>query len=786
MWGAVARFVLRFRWVLLTLILAITVWLGYHAAQVKLSYEFSRAIPSDNPKYISYQDFRKRFGEDGNLLVIGLQTDKLFTSNFFNEYTAFINQLKKLESVEDVLSIPTATNLLKDTVSGQLQAVNVFPEGVLDQQAIDSCKAVFFNLPFYNGLLYNPASNTYLIGVRIDRTVLSSKKRDIVVPAITKTSDDFAKKNNLELHYSGLPLIRTNLAMRVANEMKFFLLGSILLSAFILLVFFKSVGATLLSLAVVIIGVVWSLGTMHLLGYNITLLNALIPPLVVVIGIPNCIYFLNKYHTAFNETDDKQTALVEMIRKMGVVTLFCNIAAAIGFAVFALTRSAVLKEFGVVAGINIMALFFISIILIPAVLSLLPSPKARHTKYLENRWLLLILDRLEVWSIHHQRLIYAVTGIILIASLAGIVRLRSEGFIVDDLPKTDKIYTDLKFFEKHFKGVMPLEIIIDTRRKNGLRINPLVTFGKIDSLSEYIGSRPDMGKPLSIVEGMKFARQAYYDGDSTSYGLPNSFDIGFFAQYMSARPGTENTSSNFTRIVRSFMDSTRQQARISINMADVGSRHLHGIIDTLQTKSNQIFDSTKYTVEFTGSTVTFLEGSTFIINGLKESILWAFLLIAACMFYLFRSFKILICSLIPNIIPLIITAGVMGWTGVRIKPSTVLVFSVALGIAIDITIRFLVNYKQELQGTSRTPQQVVIDTIHKTGISIIYTSLVLIAGFVIFCFSGFGGTQALGWLTSMTLVLATLTNLVFLPALLLQFSKSGKNRKSGNLSSFQT
>jgi predicted RND superfamily exporter protein len=539
-----------------------------------------------------------------------------------------------------------------------------------------------------------------------------------------------------------------------------------------------------LSLAVVIIGVIWSLGTMVLMGYKITLLNALIPPLVVVIGIPNCIYFLNKFHTAWNDTATiadpvtrKHTALIEMISRMGVVTLFCNIAAAIGFAVFALTKSAILKEFGVVAGINIMALFFISIILIPVVLSFLPVPKPRHTKYLDNKWLLSVLDRLEVWSVSHRKMIYTVTGIILIVAVAGIFRLRSEGFIVDDLPKTDKIYTDLKFFEKHFKGVMPLEIVVDTKRKNGLRANILQTFGKMDSLSGFIAAQPEMARPLSIVEGLKFARQAYYEGDSLQYGLPTSFDIGFLAQYLGSKAeDSSGKQNNFTRVVRSFMDSTRQRTRISVNMADVGSKKLPELIQSIQNKSDQLFDTARYKIEFTGSTVTFLEGSAFIINGLKESIGWAFLLIALCMLYLFRSFKILLCSLVPNIIPLIITAGVMGWTGVAIKPSTVLVFSVALGIAVDITIRFLVNYKQELQNNNKPAHEAVIDTIHKTGISIIYTSLVLIAGFVIFCFSGFGGTQALGWLTSLTLVLATLTNLIFLPTLLMSFVKKEKKK----------
>jgi len=443
--------------------------------------------------------------------------------------------------------------------------------------------------------------------------------------------------------------------------------------------------------------------------------------------------------------------------------------------VFALTKSAVLKEFGVVAGINIMGLFFISIIFIPVMLSFLPAPKPRHTRYLDNKWMLAVLDRLELWSVQHKKMIYAFTGVVLIVAVAGIFRLRSEGFMVDDLPKTDKIYTDLKFFEKHFKGIMPLEIVVDTRRKNGLRANMLQTFGKMDSLSSFIAAQPEMNRPLSMVEGLKFARQAYYEGDSVQYGLPTNFDVGFLAQYLTTKSDdSSGKQNNLTRIIRSFMDSSRQRTRISVNMADVGSKRLPEIIHSIEERSGQLFDSTKYHVEFTGTTITFLEGSAFIINGLKESIGWAFLLIALCMLYLFRSFKILICSLIPNVIPLVITAGVMGWTGVAIKPSTVLVFSVALGIAIDITIRFLVNYKQEMQSSTKSPHEMVVDTIHKTGISIIYTSLVLIAGFVIFCFSGFGGTQALGWLTSLTLVLATLTNLIFLPTLLMTLIKRKK------------
>lgn len=771
MWESTGRFVLKFRIVLLLALAATTAFMAWHASKVELSNEFARAIPLDNIKYIQYQSFKKKFGEDGNLMVVGMQTDHLFTDSIFNDYKSLNETFKRVDGIEDVLSVTAAINLAKNDSTEKLVPMPIFPTGNLDQRTIDSCSEIFKKLPFYYGLLYNPQTRSYLTALRFNKDVMNSTKRNAVVNDVVNAGEAFGIKHNISIHYSGLPLIRTNIAIKIANEMKWFLLGSLILSAVILLLFFRSFSTMVLSLAVVITGVIWSFGTLHLFGYKITLLTALIPPLIVVIGIPNCIYFLNKYHLSYNETQNKNQALIEMVGKMGIVTLFCNIAAAIGFAVFALTKSVILQEFGRVAGINIMVIFFISFILIPSVLSYLPSPRERHTRYLNNKWLRSVLNTLEIWSLNHRKLIYLSTLVMLFFAMMGIFRLRSEGFIVDDLPKTDKIYTDMKFFEHHFKGVMPLEILVDTKRRNGLRINTLQTFEHIDSLSKYIAAQPEMSRPLSIVEGMKFARQAYFDGDSSNYGLPNSSDLVFLAGYLNTKSDSTKTGNNsFMKLVSSFMDTSKQYARISINMADVGSKRLPQILDTLQKKANQYFDSSRYTILFTGTSVTFLEGSAFIIHGLKESILWAFLLIALCMLYLFKSFKILICSLIPNIIPLVVTAGVMGWAGVRLKPSTVLIFSVALGIAIDITIRFLVNYKQVKKNNDKEVKQVVTDTIHTTGISIIYTSLVLIAGFIIFVFSGFGGTQSLGWLTSLTLVVATVTNLTLLPALLISLN----------------
>jgi len=771
MWKSLAKFVLKNRLLLLILLFAATAVMAFFASKIKLSYEFAKAIPVDNPKYKDYLSFKEKFGDDGNLLVIGVQTNHFFEKNNFQSYTQLHNDLKKIPHVEDVLSVVNAIYLLKDTTSQKLIASPVFPVVLNSQQQLDSSRKLLYTLPFYKSLLYNPATNAYLTAVRINKDLLNSQGRTAVINDIIKATNVYSSKTNIQTYISGLPLIRTQVADKIAHEMKLFIIGSLVLSALILLLMFRSVSTTLLSLLVVIIGVVWSIGITYLFGYKITLLTALIPPLVVVIGIPNCIYFLNKYHSTYKKTGNKEQSLIDMVSKMGVVTLFCNLTAAIGFAVFALTKSAILKEFGQVAGISIMFIFVISFILLPGFLSYMPVPGRKQLKYLGVKFFTNLLLRIESWVLHHKNIVYTITLVAVIFSIFGILKLKTEGFIVDDLPQTDKIYTDLKFFEKNFNGVMPLEIVIDTKKRHflaGARILPVLE--KIDSLSAYITAQKEMARPLSIAEGIKFVKQGFYEGDSSDYSLPNSFEAPIVGEYL--KPGNDSGGkNNLSKLLTSFIDTAKENTRISINMADIGTKKLPLILAGIRKRADELFDTSKFKITLTGTTITFLEGSSFIINGLKESLLWAFLFIALCMLYLFRSFRILICSLIPNIIPLVVTAGIMGWTGVRLKPSTVLIFSVALGIAIDVTIRFLVNYKQELPTNNFDIKTTISETINHTGLSILYTSLVLIAGFIIFCFSGFGGTQSLGWLTSITLLTATLTNLILLPVLLLATGK---------------
>ena len=768
MWYRLGQFILKNRVGALLLLLVLTCVMGYYAVQVKLSYDFTRAVPVDNPKMADYQAFLKKFGADGNTMVIGVQTDQYFQKDFFNSVAILGQDLKKIPGVVGILSIPEVVTLAIDSTTQKFGPLKVFHYPYTNQLLLDTAKSVFESLRFYQTILYNPKTNAYLMGVSVNKDTINSKSRTRLINDISASVLAFEKSSNTTVYLSGMPYIRTVMANRIKSELNLFLLASLVLSALTLFLFFRSISATIMSLLVVGMGVVWSFGTIVLFGYKITLLTALIPILVVVIGVPNCIYFLNKYHTTYKEIPDKEKALVNMVGRMGIVTLFCNIAAAIGFAVFAFTKSPLLQEFGIVAGINIMALFLISLLFIPSVLSYLPAPKPKHIRYLDNPFLEKVLVKIERWTFHHAKWVYGITAVITVIAIIGIFRIKSEGFIVDDLPKKDKLYTDLKWFETQFQGLMPLEILVDAKKSRAAL--KMETMLDVEELSNYIATKPEAARPLSIVEALKFANQGFYNGDTASYVLPLEIPASLSAALRSKEKG----KSDFMKLIGQFLDSNQQSTRISVNMKDIGSVKLPILIEDLQKKSAQIFDSTKYNVLFTGSTITFLEGTSFIIRGLKESIFWAFLLITLCMLYLFKSFRILLCSLIPNLVPLIVTAGVMGWVGIALKPSTVLVFSVALGIAIDVTIRFLINYKQELPHFNNQVAPTLVQTIRHTGISIIYTSLVLIAGFIIFCWSDFGGTNALGWLTSLTLVVGTLTNLVLLPVLIITTSAKQK------------
>ncbi len=758
MWEKLSKFILTNRLLLLLFFIAATAFMAWQASLVKLSFNAGKVLPVTDSAFIKYNEFKNKFGEDGSIMVLGIQSEDLLKRNQFNDWLSLNNEIQKLHGIKQVLSIGKLFELKKDTANQKFVLQPITKGVVLTDAGMDSIKRKIYSLPFYDGLIYSHKNNASIMAITFENKVLNSSERIAVINSILEKSKVFSTKNNIEIHYSGLPYIRTVITQKVSHEFSLFLGLSIAVAALILLIFFRSFYAVLFPVLLVIIGVIWSLGTLVLLGYDITLLTGLIPPLIVIIGIPNSILLLNKYHNEFKKTGNKANALKIVIERIAITTFIANLTSAIGFGVLYFTKSELLMQFGIVASLNIMATWIISLCLIPIIFSYLPNPDIKHITHLDNKFLSKIISSITNLVHHRRSLIYISTVILLAIAIVGIVRIQVNGYVIDDLPQKDPVYQDMSFFEKNFDGILPLEVSIDTKRKNG--IMNLSVIKKIERMQNMISTYPEFSRAVSLIEVLKFSSQAFYGGDSAFYRVPNDMEKNFILSYAANSGGNNN-------MLKNFLDSNKQVTRVSFQMADVGSKRMNQLIKEIQPRIDSIFNPEKYDVELTGSSIIFIKGTNYLVNNLRDSLLLAITLIAILMWILFRGGRMILISLIPNIIPLIITAGIMGFFGIPLKPSTILIFSIAFGIASDQTIYFLTRYRQELKETDLTISQIVSDTLKETGVSMIYVALILFFGFGIFTASTFGGTVALGLLLSITLLVALIANLTLLPALLL-------------------
>jgi predicted RND superfamily exporter protein len=714
------------------------------------------------------QKFREQFGEDGNVIAIGFKDSAIYEQKNFETYRTFARNVKQISGVSEVIALPVLKMGLKDTEKSRFYLANIFPETIRSQEEFDSLLNVARNQKLYMDKLVNMTNGATMMLVTVNKDVMNSALREPLTASLLEAAEQFQKSTSITPHYAGLPFIRTVVTSQVKREMQIFLVASILITGFIMFIFFRSSRAVIFSMIIIGIVVIWTVGTLALFGYKITLLTGLIPPVIVTIGITNAIYLLNKYHLEFARTQNKLQAISTVVNKMGLATFLTNLTVAIGFLTLLATDILVLREFGIVAGLNIMALFFVSLVMIPSVFSWLPTPSERHLRHLNfslmGRFLKMI-DRM----VTQQRIVIYVASIALaLLSAYGIWHLRSVSFMVDDVPEDSSVKKDLEFFEANFSGIMPLEMVVEFKTKKRRPVLDLKNLQRVEEFESFLDSIPEVSKPVSFLSFVKAAKQAFYNNNPDRYSLPTRNEAAFIMRYM--RGQSDNTG-----LFKSFVDSTFSKMRISAQMADIGSVRMDSLVHfSIEPKMKEIFqaegqDSTITSI--TGTTKLFIKGNKFLIDNLKESLLLAFLLITLSMVALFANIRMIIISLIPNLLALMITAGLMGYFDIPLKASTALIFSITFGISVDNSIRFLAKYRQEILSNNFNIPLAVTDSILETGKSIIYTSIVLFAGFIIFAFSDFGGTIALGVLTSTTLVISMFTNLILLPALILTFDR---------------
>ena len=737
---------------------------------MRFSNSQANLLPDDHPINLEYQNFLQQFGEEGNVVVFAVSDSALYSPINFNRWNKLSKQLGAFPEVDFVLSTDNLQELEKDNEKQEFVLKPLIKSEIKTQQDVDTVVNHLFNdLPFYDNLLYNKKSRTIRTVMYLDKDIVNtSVRKDFILEDLTNLVENFEEETGLDVRVSGMPYVRTMNSQNIIDEIGKFILAALGVTSLIFFFFFRSFRATVISMFVVIIGVMWAFGVLGLLQYEIPVLTALIPPLIIVIGIPNCIFLINKYQQEVKKHGNQALSLQRVISKIGNATLMTNMTTASGFATFIITDSKLLKEFGIVASINIIGIFIISLLIIPIIYSFMPLPKTKHLKHLNKKW----IDAFVSWMEHivrEKRITVYITSIaLLVVSIIGIYQIDISGSPIEDMPKKAEFFKDIRFFEKEFDGIMPVEIIVDTKRPKGV-LKP-ATLKRMDQLSNVIDEIPELSKPVSIVNLVKYSKQAFYNGIPKYYQLPTTQENNFIMDVARKSSGNGN-------LLKSFVDSTGQTARITTFMKDVKTDRMENIELRLLENINKIFPSERYTVYMTGSALLFLKGTKYLVKNLVLSLAFAIFLIALFMAFLFRSFRMIIISLIPNLLPLVITAGVMGFVGVPIKPSTILVFSIAFGISVDDTIHFLAKYRQELSAHRWQIKRSVYAALRETGVSMFYTSIVLFFGFSVFVISNFGGTVALGALVSATLLFAMLANLILLPSLLLSLERSIANKE---------
>lgn len=791
MWSKLALLIIKNRRLLIGLLSLITVFMAWKAKDVEMTYDFAQVVSPDDPDMVYFQQFKKTFGEDGNVLVLGLQDSSVYRLGNFNELRLLTDTLSKVEGVSGVLSVTKLIQLTKDTANQRFAAAPIFRTFPQTQKELDSLMRIVNRQEFYKGQLISPTTGATLLALTMDPKYLNSSKRQQVMSNILGHAEQFTKKTGIKLHYAGLPYVRSTMTSKVAGEMKFFLMLAALVTSATLLVFFRTWSAVVFPLLIVGVAVVWCVGIIVLLGYKITLLTGLIPSILIVIGIPNCTYLLSRYHYDYRISGNQVLAMVRVVRKIGLVTLMNNTSTAIGFFVFCFTNIAILYQFGWVATLSIFAAFFISIILVPIVFTLLPPPTEKQLEHLDAKPLTKLLEFFDYLVLERRGTVYGIAFVLCALGALGTSKLRAVSYMVDDLPKNSSVNSDLKFFEEHFNGVMPLEIVVDTGKKRG--ILKLSNLERIDRLENYLRTQPVLTSPISIVTFLKAATQTFYNGDPSYYRLPDNSEKNFILSYLARSRSAATTADSTTagaadstqtaavgspkaaasmndKLLRSFTDSNGQKARISLKIADIGSRNLDTLLLTkIQPQINEIFKGTGMDVKMTGTTILFTKGNEYVIGTLRESLIHAFGLVGLIVLILFRSIRSVFFTLLPNFVTLLLTAGLMGFFGIALKPATALIFCIALGIDGDNSIHLLAKFRQEMAANGRRVRAAISTTLSEAGTSMIYTSIVLFVGFSIFAFSEFGGTKALGLLMSASLLITNFSNLILLPALLVTF-----------------
>ena len=753
LWSRITDWIIEHSRAIVVVVVLVTVYLGWWATRVQTDHRPGHFLDEDSDVVRDFERLSSLFDPSQDVLYVIFPDSDARDPSFLQDLDSLTQWIERQNGVTSALSLTNAPFLVR--VGDSLQTTRLYdtslPDSLIDQRIRDAS--------YIRGLLMTNEGTAPAVIVRIDSEFNDTPARIVLVRSIERRASAVVGDPAM----AGFPYVRSMYGERVTREAPLFTFLALAISLLMLYVTFRARRAVLLPTIVVALGIVWTVGLIALFDHRLNIVTSVLPALLVVIGMANSIHLTTKFYDRYHILADRRAAMKDTMRIVGLATFLTSLTTAIGFLVLELSGSRLLAEFGLFAALGVGVLYILSVTLIPISYIALEAPEATKIRIATDVRFSGMFDALARLTRRRAAAVILLSAGLIVTAIVGGSRISTDIFVFSDFYEDDPMRQNLRRFEEAYGGVLPMELVIVSNDEG--RFRSISAVRGIDRLQQQLATFEGVGATYSVADLLKLANQAYFGGHPQAYRIPSGFELPFLQSALQSLE--DHVREDLAGSLPQFTDSSFAATRIYMGVDDVGTDRMNAIADSAISLASDTFTG-DYEVFATGTAIKATRSGENLVANLAVSLAIALAAISVIMALLFRSIRLTLISLIPNVIPLILVAGAMGFAGVVLKPSTALIFPLAFGIAVDDTIHFLAKYRMvSAAGVPR--DEAVVITLRETGKAILFTSLVLMGGFLVFTLSSFGGTVSMGALTALTLFAALIANLFLLPALLFRY-----------------
>lgn len=736
----------------IAMIVIITVLCVIGISRLGFSYDFEAFFPQGDPATDYYYEFRKEFETDNDFFIVALENESgIYDQDFLRNVDSLTHALRNVNHIVEVMGPTQITTYSRDPVMGQIFKIPLLRWNEPEFYATDSVR--ISESPGMIGLFFSQDGKSLAINMKHEQA-LSKDKCDQLSYDIERVVGSFSFDKT---HIIGRALGQRLYVEMMLQELFLFISISLVLTTIFLFIAFRSGWGIVIPTLVVLISIIWTLGFIYLLGKDLDLMLTVLPTIIFVVGMSDSVHVLTKYLQELRNGRDKIEAIRYAFKSIRLATFLTAFTTAIGFLTLIFSNIKPISDFGIYTSVGIMLAYGLTYTMLPAVL-LLAKPKKLYIYATSDDFWIGKLHTALRWIIRKRKWIFAGTAVICAISIYGIWTIRVDNKMLEDLKDSHRLKQEFFFMEDHFSGCRPFEMAVIFDEQTSIYSPEALS--DLDTINAFLRNEYGVGSLISVSEIIKSSYQALNAGERDFYIIPtDSSDFVRATKFLKRKEMQE--------LIGLFVDDETHTVRISGKVGDFGRQHYDSLNVKLESYISQ-HCQTKFKYHVTGTAHLIDLNNRYLVENMLWDLLLSVVVIGLVMGIVYKSPKMILLTIIPNIVPLVIVGGIMGAVGIPLKVSTSIVFNIAFGIAVDDTIHFLARVRTLLRD-GMSSLYAVKRTFLTTGKAMVVTTLILSGGFLSLILSDFMGTFYIGFLISLTLFIALIAELLLSPLVVMFF-----------------